>query len=316
MRETKLNKIRAAAIDFGSNSSRLLIAEYDKSGINVIYQDLITTRLAKSIEDKKLLDSGSINKTIEAVKEFKAKMRSYKIERYKTAGTSALREAKNSDYFVKLLKDETGLELDIVSGEKEAKLTYNGATFDIENRDNIIIDIGGGSTEFIKLEAGIPQEGSINMGAVRFTERFIGNPTLKIPESAQEKIITETTNFLQKNFQFNNKESFIGVGGTITTLAAIDKNVVNFEPEKIEGYILEKARVNNIINNLSNMELDQRKKVNGLQKERADIIIAGSLILKAILDFFSADDIKVSNKDLLYGLIIEIFEDNQFYLFT
>lgn len=316
MRREKLNKIRAAAIDFGSNSSRLLIAEYDKSEINVLYQNLITTRLAKSIEDNKLLDSVSINKTIEAVKEFKDKMRLYNIERYKTAGTSALREAENSDYFIKLLKDKTGLELDIVSGKKEAKLTYNGATFNTDNTENIIIDIGGGSTEFIQLKEGIPQEVSLNMGAVRFTERFIGDPNLKILESAQEKIISETTNYLQENFQSNNKESFIGVGGTITTLAAIDKKLVNFNPDKIEGYILKKASINKIIKNLSNLEIGKREKVNGLQKERADIIIAGSLILNTILDFFSADKIKVSNQDLLYGLILEIFKDDQYYLFN
>ncbi|MFW6382152.1 MAG: Ppx/GppA family phosphatase [Bacillota bacterium] len=311
-----MNKSRAAAIDFGSNSIRLLIAEYDNNGLNVIYQDLITTRLAKSIEDNQVLDMASVNKTIEAVKKFNDKMRIFEVDRYKTAGTSALRDADNSDYFIKLLEDTTGIKLDIISGNREAKLTYNGATSDINDSKNLIIDIGGGSTEFIKMEEGRPKEVSLNMGAVRFTERFINDPNLKITRSTQQEIINEATDYLQNNFQFNYKESFIGVGGTITTLAAIDKELVNFEPDKIEGYNLKLVRVNKIINNLSSMVIDERKKVHGLEEERADIIIAGSLILKAILEFFSADDITVSNKDLLYGLIIEIFKENQYYLFN
>ncbi|MGM0414393.1 MAG: Ppx/GppA phosphatase family protein [Bacillota bacterium] len=309
-----MNKKRAAAIDFGSNSSRLLIAEYDTGRINVIYQDLITTRLAKSIEDNKLLNLDSINKTIEAAKEFNNKMKNYRVEKYRSAGTSALRDANNSADFIKLLKDETGIDLDIISGNKEAKLTYSGATSDTDNSENIVIDIGGGSTEFIKMEEGITQEVSFDMGAVRFTERFIADPALKISEADQERIITEATNYLQEKLQSNTKKDFIGVGGTITTLAAIDKKITNFDPKKIEGYILERASINNIINDLSNMAINERKKVNGLQKERADIIITGSLILEAILEYFSVDAIKVSNKDLLYGLIIEIFEDDQYYL--
>ncbi len=309
-----LNQNRVAAIDFGSNSNRLLIAEYDNREINVIYQDLITTRLAKSIDEKKVLDLDSINKTIQAVKDFNDIMRKYKVGKYRTAGTSALRDANNSDDFIKLLKDKTGINLDIVSGNKEAELTYSGATFENDDLGNIIIDIGGGSTEFIKVEEGIPKEVSLDMGAVRYTERFIDDPALKISKSDQKIIIAEATNYLRKKLNFNYQDDFIGVGGTITTLAAIDKRLDNFEPKKIEGYILKRDRVKNIINYLSNMTISERKKVKGLQRERADIIISGSLILEAILGVFSVDHIKVSNKDLLYGLIIEIFEDGLYYL--
>lgn len=310
-----MNQNRAAAIDFGSNSSRLLIAEYDNKEINVIYQDLIITRLAKSIDENKALDLDSINKTIQAVKDFNVKMKAFNVKKYKTAGTSALRDANNSDEFIKLLKEETGINLDIISGNKEAQLTYSGATFDTDNNDSVIIDIGGGSTEFIEREKGTHKEVSLDMGAVRFTERFIDEPNSKISKTNQAKIISEATKYLQKYFQANRKKEFIGVGGTITTLAAIDKELVSFKPEKIEGYILESANVRNIIKNLSNMVIDEREKVKGLQKERADIIIAGSLILEAILEFFSAGHIKVSNKDLLYGLIMEIFEDDLYNLF-
>ena len=309
-----LNQNRVAAIDFGSNSNRLLSAEYDNREINVIYQDLITTRLAKSIDEKKVLDLDSINKTIQAVKDFNDIMRKYKVGKYRTAGTSALRDANNSDDFIKLLKDKTGINLDIVSGNKEAELTYSGATFENDDLGNIIIDIGGGSTEFIKVEEGIPKEVSLDMGAVRYTERFIDDPALKISKSDQKIIIAEATNYLRKKLNFNYQDDFIGVGGTITTLAAIDKRLDNFEPKKIEGYILKRDRVKNIINYLSNMTISERKKVKGLQRERADIIISGSLILEAILGVFSVDHIKVSNKDLLYGLIIEIFEDGLYYL--
>lgn len=310
-----MNKNRAAAIDFGSNSSRLLIAEFNNGDINVVYQTLITTRLAKSIDKNHILDIDSINKTIKAVKFFIKKMKEYKVEKYSTAGTSALRDAKNSDKFIELLKDETGINLDIVSGDKEAKLTYIGATFDNENDESMIIDIGGGSTEFIELENGVPKAVSLDIGAVRFTERFIDDPSLEVSEFDQEMIITEAINYLKKYFQSFKSNNLIGVGGTITNLAAIDKSIVQFDPKKIEGYILERSSVNNIIKKLSNIKINERKKVDGLQKERADIIITGSLILEAIFKFFSVNNIKVSNKDLLYGLIIEVFEDDQYYFY-
>ena len=310
-----MNKKRAAAIDFGSNSSRLLIAEFNNGEINVIYQRLITTRLAKSIDENQILDLESINKTIEAVKSFNEKMKEYNVKKYRTAGTSALRDAKNSDEFVDSLKNKTGINLDIVSGAKEAELTYIGVTFDNKNNESMIIDIGGGSTEFINLVNGVPKAVSLDIGAVRFTERFIDDPSLIISKSDQEMIITETSNYLKNHFKSIKNSNLVGVGGTITTLAAIDKGITHFDPRKIEGYILDKISVNNIINKLSNMKINKRKKVDGLQKDRADIIISGSLILEAIFEFFSVEDIKVSNKDLLYGLIIEIFENEQYYFY-
>ncbi len=296
--------LKAAAIDIGTNSSRLLIGEKKSaSSFDILLRKLEITRLGEGVDQSKMLKEEAVDRVFKTLKKYRAVIDQYQVNQVRVIGTSALRDVDNSD----ILRDklsELGFELEIISGEKEAELNYLGAASNLDT-DFLLIDIGGGSTEFIWSEAEEIKFKSLDIGCVRMTEKFISNPGNKINSVEADKLNNYLKKILSTNLNFKKDLKVKGVGGTITTLAAVKLGMEEYDSNKIENLKLKKSEIENIISNLSSLNLEKREKIKGLQPKRADIIIAGLIILRNILDYIKSPELLVSDHDLLYGLLKE-----------
>lgn len=284
-----------AAIDVGTNSVRLLVAEAKNRKINYVYKDIKTTRLGEGIQQTGELQENAIKRTVDALEEFQEIIKKFKVTKICAVATSAARDAVNGDKLIKKAL-EKGLELEIISGEKEALLSFKGATSDRQGISHqLVVDIGGGSTEIIYALDDKVISASTQAGAVRCTE---GNWTEEQIKKALQPVLKRVISLPEKNL--------IGVGGTITSLAAIDQKLEFYNPAFVHGYKLNFDRVSNIRRELAFLNLEQRKQIKGLHPSRADIIVAGIDILLIIMSELNQDHLIVSEKDLLDGIIFEL----------
>lgn len=293
----------AAAIDIGTNSCRLLIGENKNNQIQIKKRELKITRLGEGVDKKKKLNQKAVKRVLDVLRYYKKIIEDYNIDQIRLIGTSALRDVDNS---YMLLKEaaELGFDLEIISGKKEAELNYLGAVDNL-NSDFLLIDIGGGSTEFIwPSNKGISFE-SLNIGCVRLTERFISNPELPVKESEIKEISKFVYDLLSRELNIENTLNIKGVGGTITTLAALKKSMENYNSEIIEGTKLYLDELKEMLKKFTQLNLEDRSSLKGLQPKRADIIPAGLIILISILEYISSENLTVSDHDLLYGLLKE-----------
>ena len=297
-----------AAIEMGTNSTRLLIADYKEGKINVLSRDLITTRLGEGVDSNKALTEAAMKRGIRALKAFKKEMDTYEIKATKLVGTSALRDVNNSYEFQKLIKEELDFNLEVISGLREAELIYQGVSISYDFSNFIIVDIGGGSTEFIwknQDEDKVVMD-SLNIGAVRITERFVENIEQPLGRNLVDEIASYVNKEVKKEIDIlPGIDNIIGVGGTITTLAAMLLKLDEHKPETIHDYTLRYSDVNKIMDRLRKLDLKRRKKVKGLNPDRADIIVAGIIILVEIMKVLRTLKLRVSNYDILHGLLVE-----------
>ena len=287
--------MRVAAIDIGSNSVRLLVADVDKQAVVPVHTALITTRLGKGIEGRYLL-SGTVERTIKALGEFLLAVRSLKPDAIIAAATSAVRDAQNSHQFVDLAKKELELEINILSGKEEAYLTYQGVLTGVlqESPHMLVIDLGGGSTEFIWPGKKEVDWESVNVGAVRATEG----------KYSREKIKTLLKPVLDQ-ITASRPSGLIGVGGTVTNLAAMALMLNVYDSSQVHSYRLTLDKVRELMSVLQVTPVEERKNIPGLQPERVDIIEAGTNIIAAIMEYLQIDSLEVSEADILYGLALE-----------
>jgi exopolyphosphatase/guanosine-5'-triphosphate,3'-diphosphate pyrophosphatase len=218
-----------------------------------------------------------------------------------------MRSAKNAVSFIDTVRQSTGHKIRILTGEEEALWTYLGVASSPEfpkSRQQLIIDIGGGSTEIITAgKKGKPAFKSLPLGCVRLTERFIHSDP---PTDSETGGIAQTINRILKEKAagaISSADNIIGAGGTITTAAAITLAMGQYDPDKIHGCRLSLSEITEITNRLASLSLEQRKRVRGLEEKRADIIVAGLLILEAIMKFYGQDKITVSDRGILVGAI-------------
>lgn len=306
--------MKYGAIDIGTNSMRLLLAEYVNNSFVRRKKIINTTRLGRGIDSDGIISDEAIDQNIEALKEFKEKCKEYGCEEIFCIATAALRNALNSEKFVRAAKEESDIDVDIISGKEEATLGYAGvvAGFDLGDSMTLIVDIGGGSTEFILGDAStIYYTKSIDVGALLMTERFITH----MPETKEElfnlysyideevSITIREIKELLSSQRHRDQLRLIGIGGTITSVSAINQELEKYSMDKIHASIVTADQIDDQIATIKNMSLDKRRKIKGLQSKRAEIILSGELILKSIIKNSSAKYIQISEYDNLEGLI-------------
>ncbi|MFW6268856.1 MAG: Ppx/GppA family phosphatase [Bacillota bacterium] len=303
--------MKMAAIDVGTNSCRLLIAIKKNDDYKVLKKKLITTRLGEGVDNNKYLKKEAIDRTISALGKFNSLLNKYNVKKVGMVGTSALRDVVNSDVFVKKVNKTTGYNIKIISGAEEARLNYLGVKTDTNFSEFMVMDIGGGSTEFIWPEDGKINYKSINIGAVRLTERFIVNPseTVKYFEekSMKEEIYDKISIISKHNLS---KYELVGVGGTITTLGAMEEKLEEYKSEIIHNYKLNLDEVKEWQYRLKEMNINDRKKVKGLQPKRADIIVAGVTILQEFMKEMGYYNLYISERDILFGILERLTKQN------
>ncbi len=291
-----------AAIDIGTNSVRLLIGEITNDGNQVIplFMDLRTTRLGEGMSKTGEVSVEAIKRTIDAINYLKTHIEKYEVNNIRAVATSAVREAKNTEQVVTAIQEETGIRVDVISGEEEAKLSYIGASSSIETQKaNVVVDIGGGSTEIIFKDESKLITSSIKVGAVRCTEDS-SNP------SELYSKLEDTLKEVKKLNGFN----LIAVGGTATTLAAIKKKLTVYDPRLTHGTIVNINELTSIIFDLAGKSVAERKNIPGMQPERADIIVAGLMILWVIMTNLNCNEVIISEADILNGIILDYSPNN------
>ena len=305
----------AAAIDIGSNSVRLLVAQTDGFCIKPLYKDLYTTRLGTGVDASGMLSPQNVQTTLRAIREFRAKAFSMGAERIEAVATSAVRDAINGDCFIERVR-ELGLKSRVLNGTQEAEAGYIGAILGCgyKQKEIFMVDIGGGSTELVS-GAGFRIKGrkSLDIGAVRMTEKFIRNDPAKMAEIeaarryAADKIYKNTKDMIVGDAEM------VGIGGTITSLAAVVQGVEEYDADRIHRYVLNRRDVCEMLERLSAMDTRLRRKIPGLQPKRADIIVAGTIILKSLMEYWNFDRLIVSEWDnlegVLYQNLIEVDKD-------
>jgi exopolyphosphatase/guanosine-5'-triphosphate,3'-diphosphate pyrophosphatase len=318
---SKMNPERLSVIDMGTNTMLMLIAEFEGSASRIkTLQDIQRIpRLGKGVDTNRNIHPESIEKSVLLLNEYKNISKEYKSEKIVTIATSFLRDAHNKNEFISNIKNETGLDIEILSGRDEAKWTFWGGIYDQllitnEKLRICLIDIGGGSTE-ISFSDSLPntltkesilnqkiENHSLDIGSVRLKEKFV----ISQPPKAQTLSIAE--NYIQHevdklNLKLNTSE-LIGVAGTVTTLAAIKLNIPSFEKDKVEGLVISFNEIEDIFDLLIKKDMSELNKMGDYMKDRSDIIVTGILILKTFMNKFNFKTIKVSTKGLRYGIFL------------
>lgn len=306
-----------ASIDIGTNTFRLLIAEVQAGKpFKTLYSENQPVRLGEGFSKKKYLSPAAIKRALTALKRFQRIIEKAKVDGVIATGTSAVREAENSALFLDTVRVKTGLDIEVLSGEEEARCMLSGIHLlfahemphEIQNNETmVVVDIGGGSTEFIGTRGGMPTFlFSTPLGAVTLTEKYLQSD----PPTAQEilalkKSVECTLHEIAHHFPYACR--FIGTAGTITTLAAIQQKMTDYDPDKINGYKITKTSIENILKRLSQMPLKKRNVLPGIEKGRGDILIAGILILLCVMDRFKYELLYVSDYGLREGILLERF---------
>lgn len=307
-----------ASIDIGTNSTRLLITNFTDNIFKTLIRLMEITRLGKGVGESGYISKENAKLTINVLKKYRKLIDEFGVDSYKAVGTSALRQAKNNNDFIKQVLNETAIKIDVISAKEEAKYSFNGTLKSLIAANKIIvpgkllvIDIGGGSSEFIfgGKDCVFFKSTSINIGCVGATENFLRSdpPTTKeitsLRSMIKDKLKKELVNYFEK---YKGEFIIVGLAGTVSSLAGISIGLKNYHMEKLNYLTLSLNEITDIFDRLCRSSLMQRKKILGFDPKRADVIIGGTVILLEVMDYFKKDEIIVSENDILDGIIYSL----------
>ncbi len=301
-----------AAVDIGSNSIRLLIAEID-NGIRTLTARRRITRLGDAVDETGRLGAESMDRSLDCLEDYARDMQVQGVKRYRAVATAAVRRAANGMEFAERVLADTGLSVDVISGLEEAQLSANGVLSVIRPMDgcSLVFDVGGGSTEFILCrDAKVLRTVSVDLGAVSLTGTFSagGDPPSASSLAAMEHAIESEFSKVKSLFDLEecSPSLVVGTAGTATTLAAMLLELREYDPARINGYFAPLNRLESLFHTMSAMDPEARSRLAGLEPGRADIICAGTLIVLRILKIFGVDGMTVSDAGLLEGILLEV----------
>lgn len=306
---------RLAAIDVGSNSIRLVVAEAQPDGrYRVLDDERESTRLGRSLASTGQLDETSITDSLSALRRFLTIANGLGIENLRAIATCAVREASNGPEFCQLVKDQLGIELEVISSNKEARLAFHSVKrrFDLTGKNTLLVDIGGGSTELV-LSSGELVEAiyGTQLGAVRLSEKFGGGQALAGHDYERlerwiNRELSRTTEKPQQPLHL-----MIGSGGTFTSLASIIMAAKGQSRLPVAGCQVSRAELRHLIDRLRKMPLKDRREVAGLNPDRADIIVPGLAVIDCIMRRFKVNVLQVHAYGVRDGLLLSMIEELQ-----
>ncbi len=300
---------RFASIDIGTNTVRLLILEGGDSGsLKELESARRITRLGEGMDTGKRLLPERMDLTVQVLSEFQQILSLYQPLTLRAVATSAIREASNGAEFVEKVQQHTGIAIEVIPWEEEARLTLEGVFWNIEhqNRPALSFDIGGGSTEFILSEGNKMQQAQGTLlGTVRMTERFLTcHPVEESEYNAMRDHIRAGLHEVKNGLNAFQPELLVGTAGTVTTLAALDLDLFPYDPQKIHGHVLSRDRIRAIQNGLKSRSLAERLELKPLERGREDLIIAGGLLVLETMRAFGCERLTVSEYGLREGIIL------------
>jgi exopolyphosphatase / guanosine-5'-triphosphate,3'-diphosphate pyrophosphatase len=286
--------MRVAAVDLGTNSTRLLVADVDGGRVEEVARRSEITRLGEGVDERRKLLPLPVARVRNVLSDYRRELERFGAERVLTIGTSAVRDAENGEAFLGEIEWSYGFATRLVTGDEEAGLTLRGvATGRPLDEGTLVLDVGGGSTELIMTS----ERTSIDIGSVRLTERHLrSDPPAP---GALAAAASEARNLLPQL----EPTAAVGVAGTITTLAALELG--GYDPARVHGFHLSRAAAAGQLERLASLPLAERRKLPGLEPDRAPVIVGGALIVSAVLDCYGLNGLEVSERDLLHGAALE-----------
>jgi exopolyphosphatase / guanosine-5'-triphosphate,3'-diphosphate pyrophosphatase len=304
--------IRVAAIDIGTVSTRLLIADVREGEITEVLRRTIITHLGEGLTDSGRLSDEAMARVTGVVQGFMRDCAEAGVERMMAVATSASRDASNGEVLMTKL-DKLGVEPEIITGGREAQLSFLGATYDLDDEDILVSDIGGGSTELVfgsvrvdgdKREIDIEAARSIDVGARRATEMFLHSdpPRCEERDAAMAWMAEELRPFFDALRE--RPRCLLSLAGTATSLSAIHLGLPEYDTKAVHGSKLTGGDLVSLKDELARMTTEQRQGIPSLDPGRAGVIVAGAMILEAVLALAGLDQLTVSEHDILYGMAL------------
>ena len=303
---------RVGAVDVGTNSTRLLVADVEDGRLEEVERRLTITRLGEGVGARRRLLPVPIARVRNCLAEYRRVLEARGAERTLAVATSAVRDAENGEAFLGEIEWSYGFETRLLSGEEEALLTLRGVTVgrsDVED-GILVVDVGGGSTELILADGnGGSMQASVDVGCVRDTELALASdpPTVDELEACARRVRALLAEHVSDQLRERARRA-IGVAGTVTTLAALDLGLEQYDREGINGHRLRGAVGDEQLLRLASVPLAERRRVPGLDPERAPVIVAGLVIVREVLAHFGLDELEASERDLLHGAALAAAE--------
>jgi exopolyphosphatase/guanosine-5'-triphosphate,3'-diphosphate pyrophosphatase len=309
---------RLAAIDIGSNSVRLLVAEALRGGAyRILDEEREPTRLGRSVSTEGRLDDEAMDRTLAALRNFARIAAGFQVTRLRTIATCAVREAHNGPDFCRRIREELGIEVEVISGEREARLAFASVqrAFDLTGKNVVVADIGGGSTEIVFATGDLIESiFSTPLGAVRLTEQFGLGEGCEGPdlERALARLEDDVAAGLKKRTSrpLFAPHFLVGCGGTFTTLAELMMATKREVDVPVAGYRVSQAELRHLLDRLAKLPLRARRNLPGMTPDRADIILAGLTIIDALMKRFRVNTVVVHTRGVRDGLVREMIDES------
>lgn len=304
MKSAPTSPERVASIDIGTNTILLLITEVQRGELKTLFDTETIVRLGEGVQKNAILSEEAMQRGFQTLEQYLKRCQEMGVQKIFAVGTSALREAKNSALFLQKVKEKFDLNIDVISGEEEARLSFLSVARDLETLHGslLAVDVGGGSTELILGEGDeIIRWVSLPLGIVRFTEKFLISDPVKDEEygAMVEEIRKQLPHFPVSEHPF----SLVSIGGTGTALASVEQGLEKFMIEKIHRFVLTREALKTQLSLYRSKTIEEREKIKGLPSARADVILAGGTILYLIMEKFDCSFLRVSAHGVRYGLI-------------
>ena len=300
--------MRVAAVDCGTNSIRLLIRDLPGAEL---HREMRIVRLGEGVDQTGMLSDAALERTRLALVDYAASCASYEVEKIRMVATSATRDASNRRSFVDLVTSALGVEPEVISGDEEASLSFSGATADLPVDDGpfLVLDIGGGSTEFVLGTASVLAARSVDVGCVRLTERhLISDPPTRAQIAAATSDIDAALSLALSVVPAADARTVVGLAGSVTTLAALNLRLEAYDSAKIHLSRITADQVRSLTDQLLGMSRAERAAMPVMHPGRVDVIGGGALVLRCIVDRLGLDDVLVSESDILDGIAASMKE--------
>ena len=291
-----------AAIDCGTNSTRLLISD----GSRAVERLMRITRLGEGVDGTGRLSPDAIARTVSVLREFRSAMDRDGVQAVRMSATSAVRDASNREQFMAAAEDVVGIRPEVLSGMEEGRLAFAGATAELDpsNGPFLVVDIGGGSTELVVGRDEPVGVESMDVGCVRITEKFLHHDPPR-PEELSDALMEvrdQLEDAVRAVPELNDAQQMIGLAGTVTTVAAVELGLTEYDRDRIHHFWLTRAAAEDVFRTLATESRASRLGNPGLEEARADVIVGGCVVLVAVLRYFDLSGCLVSESDILDGL--------------
>jgi exopolyphosphatase / guanosine-5'-triphosphate,3'-diphosphate pyrophosphatase len=302
---------RVAAVDLGTNSTRLLVADVENGKIVDVERDTRVTRLGEGVDERRRLLPVPIARVRNVLTDYRRTLEALGAERTLAIATSAIRDAENGEAFLGEVEWSYGFATRLLSGHDEALLMFRGVTAERGlGAGTVIVDVGGGSTELVAGEPdGVRWHDSLDIGSVRLTERFLGSdpPTKEKLDACADAVRVLLAERVPDELRSSTR-SAVGVAGTNTSIAALALGLEEYDRDRVHGFELTAEALEEQLRRLASVTLEERRRMRPLEPERAPVIVAGAVIARETLAFFGLDVLEISERDILDGAALAAAE--------